>query len=176
MPLFGGPLVQGISTVAASAISTTAQTDIGPDLTVPANVAANGVTYYYDALLNITAVGTAGSVVHTIQPFWGGIGGTSLVSLALTNTASTVTGGVWSIRVSGYVSFVSATSCQSSITVVGGLIGGNASNAVFGASGYFTQTGLTTNVPKVLTLSYQLSATTGGPSVTPEFATAYRVS
>jgi hypothetical protein len=172
-PAFAGNL--GAATVAAAAINTAAQTDIGPDLTIPANVAQAGVTYYYAALLNITAIGTAGSVVHTIQPFWGGIGGTSLVSLALTNSANTVVGGIWSIRVSGYVSFVSTTSCQSSIVVEGGLIGGNASNAVYGASGYFTQTGLTTNVSKVLTLSYQLGATTGSPSITPEFAIGYRV-
>jgi hypothetical protein len=156
-------------------INTTAQTSVGPGLVIPAGVPAAGVTYFYDVYLNNTAVGTPGSVTHALSPYLS-VGPTSLVTVTLTNTASTVVGVVGTYRVWGYVSFVSATSCQSSIFVQGGLVLGNASNAVFGTSGYFTQTGLTTTSPNTLNVFLTLGATTGGPSVTPEFATAYRVS
>jgi len=175
MPLFftqtGFP---GAVTTGGNAISTGSNTDIGPACVVPAGAPGLGASYQVKSVVNLTAVGTAGSVSTVIALYYGGIAGTQLVNLTLTNASTSVTGVIGYVEVEGEVIFTSATGATSYITARIVSPSGNGV-APYARSGTFNQTGLTTTSNNVLTIGWQFQAVTGGPSASPVYSDAVRV-
>lgn len=156
----------------ATAITSTAKTDIGPTLTIPAGVIQTGTSWAFNVFLNMTAPGTASAITTTWNVYLGGIGGTSLVSMTDLNAANHITQGTWLIQLSGSVYFTSPTAATT-ILRADGAITSDFNTLSNGAVG--SVTGLVTTSSLVLTLAWTFSATTGSPSVTPESASAWRV-
>jgi hypothetical protein len=154
----------GGTTTGGSAISTSANTDIGPTFSVPGGLAAVGAAYRLKSVMNLTAVGTAGSVATVLAIYYGGLSGSSLVNLTLTNAATSVTGVIGYVEVTGEVIFTSASAATSYLSASVVSPSGNGV-APYSRGGTFNQTGLVTSSSSVLTLAWQFQAVTGGPSV-----------
>ena len=169
---------ESVATGSLTAITTTAQTDIGPDLSIPANTAAAGVCYRYHNVLLINNPGTATDVVATFAVYYGGIAGTALISNVFINTNNSVVSGSTYVEMSGFVLFTSATGTTAYLRSDGQLLSSGTQQQGFDRlSGAFSAntTGLTTTAAEVLTTSVTLSAVTGSASYKPIVAAAWRV-
>jgi hypothetical protein len=149
-----------------SSITTTTKTDIGPTYAVPANTAGSGVTYHLEAFVNLTADTSLNAA--SVALYWGGITGTSLVSIAnLSTTAGPVSTTPSIINIVGDVFFTSATSCSA-------YIGAAAQDSNYD-NAFATTTGLSNAAGTVLTFAWTWAGTTGTIGLVPEFAYATRL-
>lgn len=149
-------------------VSNTASTSLG-FMTVPGNDVETGSCYQLYASGGFTTGTTPSSATFTV--YWGGIAGTSLVSIAVPNIVAGLSGAGWFLE--SEIDFTSTTATVATMQLFWHIGTGVANSITWSALG--TQTGLTTTTNHNLSLGFQWGSAPGSTSLTVDSFRASRV-
>jgi hypothetical protein len=145
--------------VGRTTVTNTNQTALGT-LTVPRGDVENGAAYTIHASGSVTTGNPAPSSA-TFTLFWGGIGGTTIATLAIPTLNANLSSAGWFLDVE--IDWISTT--ESEVTLK---VGWHTANAVANTVEWFsiaTTTGLATNAAKDLVFAFQWGSAPGGQTL-----------